>query len=315
MDPWLIAVIVIAGILAIYLGLSAFLYRRLFLEIGYRRQAFVDQTDPFFKPSSDWYERAPKETVTIKAYDNTRLSGVFIPSFDEKSSQTAIVLHGYRSCHEDMIAIAKMYNDMGFKVLLIDQRGHGASGGEFTSFGHYEKVDLKKWILYALKTYGANERILLHGVSMGASTVMLASALALPEQVKLVVADSGFTTLPSLFLANMKVKLGIILFPGLDAILYFMHRYVMCQVNPLKAVRHARIPIVFIHGEADQEVPVSMANHLHEASNAPFKELYLVPNSPHGKAYVLDKVGLEQRLFAIVRTFFDIKKSVVKQMK
>lgn len=315
MGPWLIAVVVIASSLTIYLGLSAFLYRRLFLVAGYHRQAFVDQTDPFFKPSWNWFDRAPKESVKIKAYDNTLLTGVFMPSYDEKSTCTAIILHGYRSCHEDMIAIAKMYNDMGFKTLLIDQRGHGTSGGEFTSFGHYEKMDLKKWILYVLKTYGADENILLHGVSMGAATVTLASALALPDQVKLVVADSGFTTLPRLFLANMKVKLGLLLFPGLDLILFFMHRYLLCQVNPLKAVQKSRIPILFIHGEADTEVPMVMANQLHEASKAPFKELYLVPNAAHGKAYVLDKTNLEQHLFAIIRTFFNIKKSVIKQMK
>ena len=314
-DPWLIALIVIFGVLMLYLGLSIILYRKIFLRAGYQRDAFIDQDDPFFKPSFQWYERSPKETVKIKAYDNTPLSGVFLPSFDDKSTQTAIVLHGYQSRHEDLIAIAKMYSDMGFKILLVDQRGHGDSGGQFTSFGHFEKMDLKKWILYVVKTYGANEKILLHGVSLGASTVMLASELALPDQVRLVVADSGFTSLPKLFFNNMKIKLGVLFFPGIDCVLYFMHRYLLCQVSPIHAVKKSHIPIVFLHGEADREVPVSMANSLHEASGASFKELYLVPDAPHGKAYVFDKQGVEQHLFAIIRAKFEIKKSIAKQMK
>ena len=49
--------------------------------------------------------------------------------------------------------------------------------------------------------------------------------------------------------------------------------------------------------------------------SAPFKELYTIADAGHTQGYVMDKAGLEKRLFEIIRKFFDIKKTVVKQMK
>ena len=161
MDPIYIVSIIVGIILIAYFTIAYFIYRTLFLRKNYGTVAFVDHTKPFFAPSKDWYDRSPKELVTIRAYDGVKLAGIFLPSYDEKSTQTAIVMHGYQSQATDMIVIGKMYNDMGFKVLLVDLRGHGSSEGDFSTFGHYEKQDLKKWIHYALRTYGSTDKILV----------------------------------------------------------------------------------------------------------------------------------------------------------
>ncbi|MBN2504968.1 MAG: alpha/beta hydrolase, partial [Bacilli bacterium] len=252
--------IIVGSVLLLYLTLSYFMYRKAFVVKTFKPKQIVDPEDPFFKPSYTWYAKAPKEDVKIHAYDGTVLHATFLPSFDEKSVHTAIVLHGYQALPEDMVAIAKFYNDLGFKVLLIDERGHGQSEGDFTSFGHYEKLDLKKWIQYALRTYGATDQVLLHGVSMGAATSILASVMDLPDNVKLIVADSSFTTLTRLFFNVVKPKVLLFFLPGINLVTYYLHRFMLSQVTPLKAVKDNRIPILFWHGESDKEVPVKMGD-------------------------------------------------------
>jgi len=315
MDPWLIALLITLACLIAYMSASYAIYRKIFVVKTFKEIQFVDHESAFFKPSRDWYEKSPKEDVKIHAYDNTLLHAVYLPSYDEKSTQTAIVMHGYKSRATDMIVIGKMYNDMGFKVLLVDMRGHGLSKGEFTSFGHYEKMDLKKWILYALRTYGSNDKILVHGASMGAATAILASVENLPENVKLIVADSGFTTFIRLFAKFTKPKLLLVFFPGLSAVTYYFHRFFLHQISPLRAMRKNKIPIVILHGKKDEMVPYSMGVELIETSKAPFKELYSVDEARHTQSYVVDKKGVEKRLFEIINKFFNIKKMVHKQMK
>ena len=243
-----------------------------------------------------------------------KLTGVFLPSYDEKSTQTAIVLHGYQSQASDMIVIGKMYNDMGFKVLLVNLRGHGESEGDFTTFGHYEKQDLKKWIHFALRTYGSTDKILLHGVSLGAATVMLSQTTNIPENVKLIVADCGFTTLTKMLIHNIKPR--ILLFFSPASICSPITITVSCfRPSVPRAVVKGRIPLFIYHGTADSIIPFSMGTTLVEASKAPFKELYPIENAEHAQGYVVDKPGLEKRIFELVCKYFTIKKSVMKQMK
>jgi len=315
MDDWIIALIVIAVVFAGYISISYALYRRIFLVKTFKEIQFVDHEDPFFKPSREWYDKAPKEEVRIHAYDGTVLHATYLPSYDETSEQVAIVMHGYKSRSTDMIVIGKMYNDMGFKVLLVDMRGHGKSKGDFTSFGHYEKMDLKKWVLYALRTFGANDRILIHGASMGAATAILGTDINLPDNVKLIVADSGFTTLWRLFLHFMRPKALLFFFPGISLVTWNFHRFFLHQISPLRAVRRGRIPLFILHGKKDESVPYHMGEELLKASKSPFKELYSVDEALHTQSYVVDKAGVEKRLFAIIRKFFTINKIVDKEMK
>jgi len=282
---------------------------------GNRQYSVVNQEDPFFNPSWKWYEKVPKETVKIKAYDNTILKGVYIPSIDEKSLNTAIILHGYHSVSTDMVLVAKTYSDLGFKVLLPDLRGHGLSEGIFTSFGHYEKYDLKRWINFVLRTYGSTDSILLDGVSMGASTVMLASTLQLPENVKFIVADSGFPSMNEVFIKSFKPKIGLLFLPGVSLITYYFHHFFLGQIKPIHEVRKSKIPIFFIHGTQDELIPFDMAKKLYATSKSPFKELYSVENAKHALGYKDDKAGIDARLKEILPDFFDIKKSFLKQTK
>jgi hypothetical protein len=275
----------------------------------------VNQEDPFFKESYAWFQKVPKEEISIKSYDSVLLKGTFIPSIDETSTNLAIVVHGYKANSQDMIIIAKLYSDLGFKVMLIDLRAHGASEGKFSSFGYYEKYDIKKWIQYALRTYGSTDRILLHGVSMGAASIIQASGLSLPSNVRYIVADSGYSSLLKM-LRNITTPKSLIVFlPGVSLITYIAHRFFIESIQPMKQIKKSKIPIMIIHGKDDEVVPFSMGESLFDKSKAPYKEFYPVDDCLHGVGYVKDKEGIDSKLRQVLPNFFEIKKTFLKQKK
>ncbi|MDD3477669.1 MAG: alpha/beta hydrolase [Candidatus Izemoplasmatales bacterium] len=308
---WLILVLIVL----FYEAFAYLIYQKTFRLDPTKDYRVVNQQDPLFLPSYTWFQKAPHEEVTIKSYDGVTLRGVFLPSQDDTSKNLAIVDHGYKACGEDMILIAEMYNNLGFKVLLINHRGHGGSGGAFTTLGHHEKYDLKKWIEFALRTYGSTDQILLHGVSIGAATIMMTSALRIPSNVRYLVLDSGFSSLHQMLAVNIRPKWFKIFLPGVNVYTYFFHKFFLPVVSPLTAIRKSKIPMLIIHGEKDEMVPFEMGKKLYETSKAPYKEFYPIPECPHGFGFRLDKPGLERFLREQLPQFFDIPKSYMKTKK
>ncbi|MGD9909635.1 MAG: alpha/beta hydrolase [Candidatus Izemoplasmatales bacterium] len=305
--------IIIAVLIISYFSFSYGMYSKIFRTDPAKDYRVVNQEDPFFKPSFDWYQKVPKEEIKISSYDGYQLNGIFIPALDEQSTSLAIVSHGYHACSDDMIAIAKLYSDMGFKVILINHRGHHGSGGGFTSFGYYEKYDVKKWIEYALRTYSATDNILLHGVSMGAATMIQSTSLNLPKNVKYIVADSGFSHLSKMFIFMLKPKFLRIFLPGISLITYLRHRFFLFQIAPIKNAKKTVIPLFIIHGEQDEMVPFSMGKLLFEASNSPYKNFHPVPDCKHGVGYIKDKQGIESFLKSDLPKYFTLKNKLIKK--
>ncbi len=311
-DLW---IFILIAVLVAYFVLSYILFLRIFKMHPEKEYKVVDQNSDFFKASYEWFQKVPKEEISIKSYDNVTLKGQFIPSIDNESTNLAIVVHGYHASLQDMIIIGKFYSDLGFKVMLLDMRGHGQSEGSFTTLGHYEKYDLKKWIHFALRTYGATDKILLHGVSMGASTIFLSTTLNLPQNVKFIVADSGFDNAWNMLWGNLRPKSLRILLPGASIISLFSKRFFLSSVNVAHAVRKNKIPLIIIHGEKDEKVPFEVGKSLHELSKAPTKDFYQIPNCKHGEGYIVDKAGYEQRVILHLKDYFTIKNTYLKQKK
>jgi fermentation-respiration switch protein FrsA (DUF1100 family) len=179
-------------------------------------------------------------------------------------------------------------------------RAHGKSGGEYIGMGWLERIDIKQWC-EKLVRIDPEAEILLFGQSMGASAVMMACGEDLPENVKCAVEDSGYTTVSDMFKILIKESLHIPVFPLLnvaDIIARKRAGYSFYGANALKQLKKSRIPILFIHAEADSFVPFNMVHTLYENANEP-KELYTVPEAEHVCSAFYDK----DRYFDTVFTF------------
>lgn len=112
-----------------------------------------------------------------------------------------------------MSVFAKMYHDWGYNVLAPDARGHGKSQGDYIGFGWPDRKDYVQWIEKVLTENGQQEQITLYGVSMGAATVMMTSGEKLPDNVKAIVEDCGYSTVNQELQYQLKELFNLPSFP------------------------------------------------------------------------------------------------------
>lgn len=233
----------------------------------------------------------PYEDVFITSFDGLRLHAKFYAA-SERKAPVQIMFHGYKSSAErDFCGGLREGIDGGFNVLLVDQRAHGESEGKYLTFGVNERFDCLSWASYAAERFGNDVKIYLYGISMGASTVLMASALPLPKSVSGIVADCGYTSPKAIICSVLRdhhvpaapvyavAKLGARLFCGFD----------LDSASAQDALSRSHIPVLFIHGDDDRFVPCRMSRENFEASAAEHKKLLIVHNAGHGLSYMLDR--------------------------
>lgn len=256
----------------------------------------TDRIRELHKKKIEEFNLLPYEDVEVSAFDNASLRGRFFPV--EGSSNIIIVFHGYRSRVEsDGSIVTKYCLDHGFNVLAVHQRGHGLSGGKVMSFGVLERFDCRTWADFAVQRLGSDTKILLMGVSMGASTVMSASELNIPN-VKGIFADCGFSSPRGMF----EVIISDMHFP-VDFTYFFIRNSARIlggfdteASSALKALPNSGTPITIIHGECDKFVPCSMAKDCFNAAKAEKKKLIIIPNATHAVSYFYDTKKYETAL-------------------
>lgn len=242
------------------------------------------------------------EKIEIIAYDGKKLRGRYYHVNDDAGVD--ICFHGYRGtgirdfCGGSRIAMA-----MGRNVILVDQRAHGESQGHSICFGIKERYDCLSWINYVLCRFGEDVDINIYGVSMGASTVLLASGLELPENVKHIVADSPYTSAGEIIkkvCGDMKIPASLAYpFIYIGALIFAGIRLDCCDC--VSAVKNAKIPILIIHGEDDRFVPCRMSEKIQKA-NPKLIHRVTFPNAGHGISYIEDKDRYEQLIRQFIST-------------
>lgn len=226
----------------------------------------------------------------LRSRDGLLLHARFLPA-DTESRRLVIGVHGYHSSgEEEYVSIARMFHEAGFHVLLIDQRAHGDSQGKIISFGCLERLDLQGWIDRAEHYFDGQIDIFLHGVSMGAATVLMTAGLALPPSVKGIAADCGYTT-PRAILQSVAEHKGIPLAGGivgmLDALCRLRAGFGLEDASAPDAAAKAPCPVFIIHGDSDTFVPVEMAYEIYDACREP-KKLWIVKGAHHAESSCLD---------------------------
>lgn len=233
--------------------------------------------------------------VETQSFDGLRLAARY---YDNNSDKTMLLFHGYRSAAaRDFSCAVKMYIQLGFNVLLVDQRAHGKSEGRLITFGVKESRDVLSWINYVNEKLGA-DKIALGGMSMGATTVLLALGLDLPKNVKCVVADCGFTSPVDIIKIVAKKNFSVnadFFLPLLDLCCKIFGRFSIYGVSTPQALKKSDIPVLFIHGKADGFVPCEMSQRGYDAIPER-SEIVLVEGADHGLGFLVDTKNVKFRL-------------------
>ena len=218
--------------------------------------------------ASEWSNTVKNEKVEVTAKDGITLKGTEYIN-DEQTNNWVIVLHGYRSSPESVISVGMHFSEKGYNVLIPYMRATGESEGEYIGMGWLDKDDLKCWIDLIIKQNN-NANIVLHGSSMGAATVLMASGDELSSNVKAIIEDSGYTSVWDIFASEAKARFNLPEFPVLnmfEVVANFRAKYDIKEASALEQVKKATLPILFIHGDSDDFVPAYMCEKLYEAAN------------------------------------------------
>ncbi len=285
-----------AGVIALFFAVIYICYRLAFavpkkyrksppaLLKGEQYDSVLDKIVPLIEN----VKRLPFEDVYTLSGDGLRLHARYYHTGDNLPLQ--ILFHGYRSsAARDFSGGLPLALEMECNALLVDQRAHGDSEGRCLTFGLKESLDCLSWIDYAIDRFGNDTEIVLTGISMGASTVLMAAGKKLPANVKGVIADCGYTSAKEIIssvidtmglpvrAAYPLVRLGAKIFGGFD----------LEAVSAPRALESASVPVLFIHGKEDNFVPCDMSRENYSACKSE-KYILAVDGAGHGLSFVVD---------------------------
>ncbi|MCC5911141.1 MAG: alpha/beta hydrolase [Clostridiaceae bacterium] len=230
-----------------------------------------------------YLESLYKEEVVIKSSYGYNLYGLYFPIKGAKN--TIILCHGITYTLYGCIKYIKIFRKRGYNILIYDHRNHGKSGGNTTTYGFYEKYDLKTCSDWLFETYGNDIKIGILGESMGAATALQNSAI--DPRISFYIADCPYDSLYGILTFRLKVDYRLPAFP-LIYICSFMNKLrtgvYFGEVSPVASIKEVATPIFFIHGLQDDYIPYDMTKKMYNIKKGA-KKLYLAPNAGHVKAY------------------------------
>lgn len=252
------------------------------------------------------YQSMYKTEINITSNLGYQLSCQLLETEDTKQNSSdkkiAVLCHGFTCAKYSSVLYAEIFLKLGFTVLIYDHRNHGLSGKAYTSMGYYEKQDLKKVIDWCCENYGEDCKIVTHGESMGAATVI--SHLEIDQRVKCVIADCAYSDLRQLLKYQLKQYFHIpfLLLSIESLIIYLRAGFWYGEVSPIRAVSHSNTPILFIHGMEDKYVPAIMSKEMYQCKKGP-KEIYLVEGAKHAGACKSNYEEYEKRVKDFINKF------------
>ena len=205
----------------------------------------------------------------------------------DSSRQMAIILHGWRNCGIDILHIGRIYEQMGYSILLPDLHAHGLSEGELIGMGWNDRLDVLHWMTVASRLFGADD-VVVHGISMGAATTMMLSGDDLPPYYKAFVEDCGYSSVWDQFAHNLKDSFHLPPFPVLNsASIVCKNKYGWSfkEASSVNQLAKCERPMLFINGDKDDFVPFEHLQKNYDAKVKGYKEMWVAPGSEHAMAY------------------------------
>ncbi len=300
---WLVASVLV--ILVCINGIGLFLGNKVYEEVSVLHSQLhaqgssqLRQQLEIGKQDKNWQD------IVIASSFGYSLKGTYIPN-PHPTEKTLIFLHGFTDSRLAGLNYARIYLNSGFNVLLIDSRAHGESGGDSVTWGVYEKYDLDQWVDWIRQRFPSG-LIGIHGVSMGAATALMHAELnEKNKRVAFYIADSSYSDFETVLKLQMQQRIPQVeplfldlLLPYANLAAYLNARFTFYQASPLQAVRHVTTPILYLHGENDKLIPVSMSLALYQATQGP-RQLVTFPKMDHIQAFYHDR----QQYAQVIRDF------------
>ena len=291
------------GLLSVASGISYGLFGKLLYKLVLTRKGvesplvmkftYADGTEDDYtkhlnnvvEEGDEWFKKQSRENLELRSssFDKTLHANYFKNDVD--TDLCAVVIHGYSSYPSYMGVYVKKYLELGYNVLTPSLNGHGESEEQRITMGWEDRLDLIDWINYLVQK-NPNVKIILHGVSMGAATTMMATGENLPKNVKAAVEDCGYTSVWDMFYNKVVETMKLSQFMFLDSFNRANRKYShfdFKEASCIEQLKKSKTPTLFIHGANDDFIPPAMLDKVYDACPCE-KQKLLVPKAIHARS-------------------------------
>jgi uncharacterized protein len=255
------------------------------------------------------FEALPKRQVEIASPYGYQLKAVLAEP--HRTNRYVIISHGVTENKTNSVKYMNLFLNRGFNVLMYDHRRHGESGGKTTSYGHYEKFDLKAVVDWLRSDIGPLLQLGIHGESMGAATMLLYAGM-IEDGADFYIADCPFSNFKEQLAYRLKREMKLppkLFLPLGDAFLRLRDRYSINEVSPISVVQNIKNPILFIHSKKDDYILPYMTIELYEKKLGP-KKLFLAKNGVHAQSLNENKESYEKALDEFLNEYVYVDEAV-----
>ena len=251
--------------------------------------------------SHQWLQEHGAKDIWIESEDGLKLHAYWVAN--PEAVGTILLAHGYKSTPlVDFGPAFAGYYAKGLNLLIPTQRSHGKSEGKYITFGVKESGDMLRWLSYHNETYGQIPMV-LSGLSMGASTVMYMLDEQLPENVKCVIVDCGFTSprriIGEVFRAVTHMPDRLFLWPC-EWFARVFGGFSLSGKDSRKTLAKNKLPIMMAHGKDDGFVPCYMTEQGYETCTGD-KRLLLVDGADHGVSFLVEPEKYSQMIDGLLQ--------------
>lgn len=259
------------------------------IKVNHPRHKFEKE----YEEGKAWCMQQDMQDCYMKSRDGLMLHAYYLPA--ENARRFVLLSHGYKgSGFGDFAYTSRFLHENHCNLLFIDQRCCGKSKGEYITFGAMEQYDVQGWAYYIARRNRKNLPVYLYGESMGAASVLMASGLDMPKEVRGFIADCGFYSMKAQ-VRDMAARwfhlhwVGLLLF-RLDLFCRMLARFRMKDADTTEALKKNKKPVLFFHGAADTYVDQRNSRYNYSICRAP-RELVVIPEARHlCSAYVEPKL-------------------------
>ena len=245
------------------------------------------------------YDTAPgKEGLKLRTLEHVPTVNYEIPGFDGYilhaqlypspvlTDHYVICTHGYTVNRMASLKYAVMFREMGYHVVVYDDRGHGENAPAVCTYSLTESRDLAAVIEDTYRRYGRDIFLGLHGESLGSATQI--RALGYHPDVRFVINDCGFAEIVPVLKDGLRgMHLPACLVYPASLACRLMYGYAFTAARPIDSLKDNEVPICFIHGAADDFIPPVHSERMQKATKG-YSELHLFPGAAHALSLASD---------------------------
>lgn len=229
------------------------------------------------------FQRLPKREILIPSHFGYHLKALVVEP--HQTNRYIVFCHGVTENKINSIKYMNLFLERGFNALIYDHRRHGESGGKTTSYGHFEKFDLKTIVDWLKLDRGPGLTLGIHGESMGAATMLLYAGM-IEDGADFYIADCPFSDFREQLGYRLKTEMKLpprLFLPVADLFVKMRQKYSLRDVSPIAVIDNIKKPILFIHSKKDDFILPTMTEALYEQKKGP-KKLFIAENGIHAQS-------------------------------